>query len=45
MDRRGRPLWHRNYYERIIRDERELNNIREYIINNPEQWAEDPENR
>jgi REP element-mobilizing transposase RayT len=45
MDRRGRPLWHRNYYERIIRDERELNNIREYIISNPAQWAEDPENR
>ncbi len=38
-------LWHRNYFERIIRDERELNNIREYIINNPARWEEDPENR
>ena len=38
-------LWHRNYYERIIRDEGELNNIREYIINNPARWAEDKENQ
>lgn len=38
-------LWHRNYYERIIRYERELNNIRQYITNNPARWACDPENR
>ena len=38
-------LWQRNYYERIIRDERELNNIREYIVNNPALWRDDPENR
>jgi len=28
-------LWQRNYYEHIIRNEIELNQIREYIINNP----------
>ena len=28
-------FWQRNYYEHIIRDENELNRIREYIINNP----------
>ena len=28
-------LWQHNYYERIIRNENELNRIREYIINNP----------
>ena len=28
-------LWQRNYYDRIIRDEDELNRIREYIIYNP----------
>jgi putative transposase len=38
-------LWQRNYYERIIRDERELENIREYIINNPARWEDDRENR
>jgi len=34
-------LWQRNYYEHVIRDENELQEIREYIINNPAQWAED----
>jgi len=27
----GIPVWQRNYYEHIIRDENELNHIREYI--------------
>ncbi len=31
-------LWQRNYYEHIIRNEDELNRIREYILNNPLQW-------
>jgi putative transposase len=30
-----RRLWQRNYYERIIRSEKELHNVREYIRNNP----------
>ncbi len=29
------PVWHRNYYERIIRNENELNRIRDYIQSNP----------
>jgi len=33
--RAGRTLWQRNYYDRIIRDEAELNRIREYILYNP----------
>jgi putative transposase len=32
------PVWQRNYYEHIIHDEKEWNNIRDYIINNPLQW-------
>ena len=32
-----KKLWQRNYYEHVIRDENELNRIREYIINNPLQ--------
>jgi REP element-mobilizing transposase RayT len=28
-------LWQRNYFERVIRDDIELDNIREYIHNNP----------
>jgi REP element-mobilizing transposase RayT len=37
-------VWQRNYYEHIIRDEESLNRIREYIANNPLQWAFDREN-
>jgi len=37
----GMPGWQRNYYERVIRDERELLNIRQYIHDNPRQWAND----
>ena len=40
----GFPVWQRNYYEHIIRNEDELNRIREYIINNPLQWPEDENN-
>jgi len=35
-------LWQRNYYERIIRDDRALANIRRYIRANPSNWIEAP---
>jgi putative transposase len=38
---RGMPFWQRNYYEHIIRNERALNAIREYIGNNPVNWEAD----
>ncbi len=34
-------FWQRNYYEHVIRDENDLNRIREYIVNNPAKWQED----
>ena len=34
-------IWQSNYYERIIRDEKELVLTSEYIINNPLQWSLD----
>ncbi|MDR2015537.1 MAG: hypothetical protein LBP99_07980 [Azoarcus sp.] len=37
-------LWQRNYYEHIIRDDNALSRIRQYIIDNPAQWAVDREN-
>ena len=37
-------LWQRNYYEHIIRNEDELNRIRDYIENNPLQWVNDRNN-
>ena len=40
----GSPVWQRNYYEHIIRSEASLAAIREYIANNPLQWALDREN-
>jgi putative transposase len=40
----GLKLWQRNYYEHIIRNERSLNAIRNYILNNPNRWPDDPEN-
>jgi REP element-mobilizing transposase RayT len=40
----GISVWQRNYYEHIIRDEKSLENIRNYIINNPAQWEEDENN-
>ena len=33
--------WQRNYYEHIIRNEKEYNKIYEYIINNPSNWWKD----
>lgn len=40
----GVPIWQRNYYEHIIRNDESLHRIREYIVNNPAQWALDREN-
>jgi len=37
-------IWQRNYYEHIIRDEADLNRVREYIAANPARWDEDDEN-
>ena len=42
-DRQGVPLWQRNYYERIIRDDKELAATRDYIIANPANWSQDEE--
>ena len=41
-------FWQRNYYEHVVRNEDDLNEIREYVINNPLKWeldGENPDNR
>jgi len=38
-------FWQRNYHEHIIRNEAEMNKIREYICNNPLIWDLDQENQ
>ena len=40
----GRSLWQRDFYDRVIRNQRELDRVREYIRNNPLQWELDEEN-
>jgi REP element-mobilizing transposase RayT len=45
-EERGTPglsIWHRNYYEHIIRDDRDLERIRNYIEGNPANWERDSE--
>ena len=37
----GYSVWQRNYYEHIIRDEKEYWKIKRYIIENPMKWQED----
>jgi putative transposase len=37
----GIPVWQRNYYDHIIRDETSLQKIRQYIQTNPNLWQVD----
>jgi putative transposase len=43
-NRPGYPIWQRNYYEHVIRNDDDLNRIRQYIIENPMKWYEDKDN-
>ena len=38
---RGSPVWKRNYFERIIRNEKAYMAVQEYIHNNPFKWELD----
>jgi putative transposase len=44
LRRRGVQLWQRNYYEHIVRNGDDLDNIRQYVFDNPLRWDLDPEN-
>jgi putative transposase len=37
----GAPVWLRNYYEHIIRNEEDWQRIHDYILSNPSRWRED----
>ena len=41
----GNPVWQRNYYEHVVRNENDLTAIREYIQNNPVNWQNDEHNK
>ncbi len=40
-DTPGQSVWQRNYYEHIIRSDKALNRIQEYIVYNPQRWHTD----
>jgi putative transposase len=44
LGRPAQPVWQRNYYERIIRSDREYSQARRYTLENPIHWDQDPEN-
>lgn len=41
QETRGTPVWQRDFYDHIIRDDGDLHRIRDYIQNNPLRWAQD----
>lgn len=34
----GVSIWQRNYHERIVRSDQELDRLRQYMLTNPENW-------
>ena len=44
LGRHGMRLWQRNYYERVIRSDNEMDRARQYIRDNPMKWDQDREN-
>ena len=43
-DTPGVTVWQRNYYDHVIRNDEDLNEIREYILTNPLKWDLDSDN-
>ena len=41
---KGLPVWQSNYYEHVIRDEKDLQAKCDYILSNPLNWEDDDEN-
>ena len=40
----GGPVWQRNYYEHVVRNDADLTRVRRYILDNPLRWNGDPDN-
>ncbi|MFN7465172.1 MAG: transposase, partial [Pseudanabaena sp.] len=34
----GASIWQRNYHERIVRSDQDLDRLRQYTVTNPENW-------
>ncbi|HAX24068.1 MAG TPA: transposase [Chloroflexi bacterium] len=41
LGREGETVWHRSFYDHIIRNDADLSRIREYVANNPARWETD----
>ena len=39
----GVSIWQRNYHERIVRSDQDLDRLRQYMLTNPENWKVIPE--
>lgn len=37
----GKRVWQRGYYDHIIKNQQDLDNAKQYIINNPRNWIGD----
>jgi REP element-mobilizing transposase RayT len=44
LERPGRPVWQKSFHDRVVRDEREYENIYHYIAENPQHWNDDAYN-
>ena len=40
-DTPGQRVWQGSFHDHIIRDETDLNRLREYILTNPGRWEKD----
>jgi REP element-mobilizing transposase RayT len=40
----GHPVWQRNYYEHVVRNDDGMKRVREYVISNPAKWDNDENN-
>lgn len=40
----GVPVWQKSFYDRVVRNDHELEYIQKYIQHNPVKWAEDRDN-
>ena len=40
----GKPVWQRNFFEHVVRNAADLDELRRYIADNPAAWATDEEN-
>ncbi|MBI5059968.1 transposase [candidate division KSB1 bacterium] len=41
---RGQSVWQHRFHEHVVRGDRDLAQIRDYILGNPAQWSADHEN-